>query len=188
MWVLGGVSGREWSPPADGALSPTPRTSEKLVKAPRDGCAAGTPGPRCLLCMCVLDVDTAGVSSPSQRAGGGAPASGCWGSAAPEVPSAPLCLQTVPQLLGLRPPRSFPRRSPPSHRLRHPCPAAAPGWAGPGTAAGRESLPCPVSPTPHGWHLAAARGRGCPRALAEGRSCSQRILLTQGGGPPGPCD
>nr|XP_058901951.1 cytoplasmic tRNA 2-thiolation protein 2 [Kogia breviceps] len=35
------------------------RTSEKLLKAPRDGCAAGTPGPRCLLCMCVLDVDTA---------------------------------------------------------------------------------------------------------------------------------
>uniref|UniRef100_A0A8C0NS71 Cytoplasmic tRNA 2-thiolation protein 2 n=2 Tax=Canis lupus familiaris TaxID=9615 RepID=A0A8C0NS71_CANLF len=32
------------------------RTSEKLVKAPRDGCAAG---PRCLLCMCSLDVDTA---------------------------------------------------------------------------------------------------------------------------------
>ncbi|EFB15522.1 hypothetical protein PANDA_001215, partial [Ailuropoda melanoleuca] len=32
------------------------RTSEKLVKAPRDGCAAG---PRCLLCMCLLDVDTA---------------------------------------------------------------------------------------------------------------------------------
>ncbi|XP_007468535.1 PREDICTED: cytoplasmic tRNA 2-thiolation protein 2 [Lipotes vexillifer] len=35
------------------------RTSEKLVKAPRDGCAAGPPSPRCLLCMCVLDVDTA---------------------------------------------------------------------------------------------------------------------------------
>uniref|UniRef100_A0A8B9Z6X6 Cytoplasmic tRNA 2-thiolation protein 2 n=1 Tax=Bos mutus grunniens TaxID=30521 RepID=A0A8B9Z6X6_BOSMU len=32
------------------------RTSEKLVKAPRAGCAAG---PRCLLCMCTLDVDTA---------------------------------------------------------------------------------------------------------------------------------
>ncbi|KAI4558992.1 hypothetical protein MJT46_013634 [Ovis ammon polii x Ovis aries] len=32
------------------------RTSEKLVKAPRDGCVAG---PRCLLCMCTLDVDTA---------------------------------------------------------------------------------------------------------------------------------
>uniref|UniRef100_A0A8C6CU31 Cytoplasmic tRNA 2-thiolation protein 2 n=1 Tax=Moschus moschiferus TaxID=68415 RepID=A0A8C6CU31_MOSMO len=32
------------------------RTSEKLVKAPRDGCAAG---PRCLLCLCTLDVDTA---------------------------------------------------------------------------------------------------------------------------------
>ncbi|VCW97587.1 unnamed protein product [Gulo gulo] len=32
------------------------RTSEKLVKAPRDGRAAG---PRCLLCMCSLDVDSA---------------------------------------------------------------------------------------------------------------------------------
>uniref|UniRef100_A0A8C5LFY7 Cytoplasmic tRNA 2-thiolation protein 2 n=1 Tax=Jaculus jaculus TaxID=51337 RepID=A0A8C5LFY7_JACJA len=30
------------------------RTSEKLVKAPREGCADG---PRCLLCMCVLDID-----------------------------------------------------------------------------------------------------------------------------------
>ncbi|XP_003735400.2 cytoplasmic tRNA 2-thiolation protein 2 isoform X2 [Callithrix jacchus] len=35
------------------------RTSEKLAKAPRDGPAAGTCGPRCLLCMCTLDVDTA---------------------------------------------------------------------------------------------------------------------------------
>uniref|UniRef100_A0A8C3WK16 Cytoplasmic tRNA 2-thiolation protein 2 n=1 Tax=Catagonus wagneri TaxID=51154 RepID=A0A8C3WK16_9CETA len=35
------------------------RTSEKLLKAPRDGFAAGPPGPRCLLCMCVLDVDSA---------------------------------------------------------------------------------------------------------------------------------
>ncbi|XP_012513144.1 PREDICTED: cytoplasmic tRNA 2-thiolation protein 2 isoform X2 [Propithecus coquereli] len=32
------------------------RTSEKLAKAPRDGRAAG---PRCLLCMCALDVDDA---------------------------------------------------------------------------------------------------------------------------------
>ncbi|XP_062965419.1 cytoplasmic tRNA 2-thiolation protein 2 isoform X2 [Cynocephalus volans] len=35
------------------------RTSEKLVKAPRDGHAAGSPGPRCLLCMCTLDIDAA---------------------------------------------------------------------------------------------------------------------------------
>ncbi|KAB1260255.1 Cytoplasmic tRNA 2-thiolation protein 2 [Camelus dromedarius] len=35
------------------------RTSEKLVKAPRDGCAASPPGPRCLLCLCTLDVDSA---------------------------------------------------------------------------------------------------------------------------------
>ncbi|XP_008838763.1 cytoplasmic tRNA 2-thiolation protein 2 isoform X1 [Nannospalax galili] len=35
------------------------RTSEKLVKAPREGCAAGPSGPHCLLCMCVLDIDTA---------------------------------------------------------------------------------------------------------------------------------
>lgn len=60
------------------------RTSEKLVKAPRDGCAAG---PRCLLCMCTLDVDaadsatafgaqTSGFSQtqpPTPRAGAGAP-------------------------------------------------------------------------------------------------------------------
>uniref|UniRef100_A0A2I3G5H6 Cytoplasmic tRNA 2-thiolation protein 2 n=1 Tax=Nomascus leucogenys TaxID=61853 RepID=A0A2I3G5H6_NOMLE len=35
------------------------RTSEKLVKAPRDGPAAGDSSPRCLLCMCALDVDAA---------------------------------------------------------------------------------------------------------------------------------
>ncbi|XP_058384444.1 cytoplasmic tRNA 2-thiolation protein 2 isoform X1 [Diceros bicornis minor] len=39
-------------------ISTVYRTSEKLVKTPRDGCAAGPPGPRCLLCMCTLDVDT----------------------------------------------------------------------------------------------------------------------------------
>ncbi|ERE77828.1 cytoplasmic tRNA 2-thiolation protein 2 [Cricetulus griseus] len=35
------------------------RTSEKLVKAPRDSCATGPSGPNCLLCMCTLDIDTA---------------------------------------------------------------------------------------------------------------------------------
>ncbi|XP_019510048.1 PREDICTED: cytoplasmic tRNA 2-thiolation protein 2 isoform X1 [Hipposideros armiger] len=35
------------------------RTSEKLVKAPRDSSAGVPPGPRCLLCMCTLDIDTA---------------------------------------------------------------------------------------------------------------------------------
>lgn len=35
------------------------RTSEKLVKAPRGGCATGPSGPNCLLCMCALDIDTA---------------------------------------------------------------------------------------------------------------------------------
>lgn len=35
------------------------RTSEKLVKAPRDGCTTGPSGPSCLLCMCALDIDTA---------------------------------------------------------------------------------------------------------------------------------
>ncbi|XP_054444925.1 cytoplasmic tRNA 2-thiolation protein 2 [Pteronotus mesoamericanus] len=35
------------------------RTSEKLIKAPRDGSAGDPPGPRCLLCMCALDIDTA---------------------------------------------------------------------------------------------------------------------------------
>lgn len=55
------------------------RTSEKLVKAPRDGCAAG---PRCLLCMCLLDIDTAG-----SYGGGGALVCGIWGPA-PRGPSA----------------------------------------------------------------------------------------------------
>ncbi|KAL1785017.1 cytoplasmic tRNA 2-thiolation protein 2 [Sigmodon hispidus] len=35
------------------------RTSEKLVKAPREGCVTGPTGPNCLLCMCTLDIDTA---------------------------------------------------------------------------------------------------------------------------------
>nr|XP_027789035.2 cytoplasmic tRNA 2-thiolation protein 2 isoform X1 [Marmota flaviventris] len=39
-------------------ISTVYRTSEKLVKAPREGCAAGPAGPRCLLCLCALDVDT----------------------------------------------------------------------------------------------------------------------------------
>ncbi|KAM8775200.1 cytoplasmic tRNA 2-thiolation protein 2 isoform 2-T2 [Rhynchonycteris naso] len=35
------------------------RTSEKLVKAPREGSAGGPPDTPCLLCMCTLDIDTA---------------------------------------------------------------------------------------------------------------------------------
>ncbi|KAM7058715.1 cytoplasmic tRNA 2-thiolation protein 2 isoform 1-T1 [Molossus nigricans] len=40
-------------------ISTVYRTSEKLVKAPRDGSADGPPGARCLLCTCTLDIDTA---------------------------------------------------------------------------------------------------------------------------------
>ncbi|XP_032743617.1 cytoplasmic tRNA 2-thiolation protein 2 isoform X3 [Rattus rattus] len=40
-------------------ISTVYRTSEKLVKAPREGCATGPSGPNCLLCMCALDVDNA---------------------------------------------------------------------------------------------------------------------------------
>ncbi|XP_023560956.1 cytoplasmic tRNA 2-thiolation protein 2 isoform X2 [Octodon degus] len=35
------------------------RTSEKLAKAPRESCAEGPQGPRCLLCLCTLDIDAA---------------------------------------------------------------------------------------------------------------------------------
>ncbi|XP_003460962.2 cytoplasmic tRNA 2-thiolation protein 2 isoform X2 [Cavia porcellus] len=35
------------------------RTSEKLVKAPREDCAGEPEGPRCLLCLCILDIDAA---------------------------------------------------------------------------------------------------------------------------------
>nr|XP_048271033.1 cytoplasmic tRNA 2-thiolation protein 2-like [Myodes glareolus] len=34
------------------------RTSEKLVKAPREGCASGPSSSSCLLCTCALDIDT----------------------------------------------------------------------------------------------------------------------------------
>ncbi|XP_070119256.1 cytoplasmic tRNA 2-thiolation protein 2 isoform X4 [Equus przewalskii] len=104
------------------------RTSEKLVKAPRDGCAAGPPGPRCLLCMCALDIDTAGLCLPSP--GCSEEGTGEWvlGFSSPLVPSAPLYLQTVPRLLGLRLPCICPRRSPPPHRPLHP--AVLQGWGG----------------------------------------------------------
>ncbi|XP_042558138.1 cytoplasmic tRNA 2-thiolation protein 2 [Dipodomys spectabilis] len=39
-------------------ISTVYRTSEKLAKSPREGCAAGPPGSHCLLCMCALDIDT----------------------------------------------------------------------------------------------------------------------------------
>lgn len=112
-------------PQPDGALcsvSHALRTSEKLVKAPRDGCAAG---PRCLLCLCTLDVDASGLCG-----GGGVPASESWGPA-PRGSSACLCLQIVPRLLGLRP-RISPRRIPPplGLRLGHPQ-----RWAVPRSAA-----------------------------------------------------
>ncbi|KAG3256699.1 cytosolic thiouridylase subunit 2, transcript variant X2 [Ictidomys tridecemlineatus] len=89
-------------------ISTVYRTSEKLVKAPREGRAAGPAGPRCLLCLCALDVDTDGLHL------------GCWvgegvgvGSGAPGS----LCLQTVPQLLELRP-RVSPRHCCPPRQLR----------------------------------------------------------------------
>ncbi|XP_043840138.1 cytoplasmic tRNA 2-thiolation protein 2 isoform X2 [Dromiciops gliroides] len=40
-------------------ISTVYRTSEKLVKAPRDGDAASPEPARCLLCMCTLDIDSA---------------------------------------------------------------------------------------------------------------------------------
>ncbi|XP_027946846.1 cytoplasmic tRNA 2-thiolation protein 2 isoform X1 [Eumetopias jubatus] len=77
------------------------RTSEKLVKAPRDGCASG---PRCLLCMCSLDVDTADSATafgaqtqdfsqmqpPTPLAEAGAPTMPCRSA---EVGRAPNCCQ-----------------------------------------------------------------------------------------------
>nr|XP_026257627.1 cytoplasmic tRNA 2-thiolation protein 2 isoform X2 [Urocitellus parryii] len=48
-------------------ISTVYRTSEKLVKAPREGCAAGPTGPRCLLCLCALDVDTDAFGAQTSR-------------------------------------------------------------------------------------------------------------------------
>ncbi|XP_025124306.2 cytoplasmic tRNA 2-thiolation protein 2 isoform X2 [Bubalus bubalis] len=58
------------------------RTSEKLVKAPRDGCAAG---PRCLLCMCTLDVDTADADPCHTGWGGCRALLLCWNWWGPQL-------------------------------------------------------------------------------------------------------
>lgn len=137
-WGSGQAGARLWL--TGGASVPCPhtsRTSEKLVKAPRDGNAGGPPGPRCLLCMCALDIDTAGLCCIFSGFMGGR-GTGEWvlGFTNPEVPSVHFCLQIVPRLLGPRPHIS-PRCSPPPHQLRHPPhPAALQGWAGPRAVAG----------------------------------------------------
>lgn len=137
--------------------------------------------------MCTLDVDTAGSSSPGVVLGRGTRECS-WGFVAPKVPSAPLCLQTAPRLLGLRPHIS-PRCSPLSHRPgRLPGPAAVPGWAGPPAAAGGESLPRPVMPPHPLWSVPG----GCtvwvrPGVLPEGRA-RRSVQLSLQRGPPGPGD
>lgn len=164
----GRVVGAE--PQPDRALHPvchTLRTSEKLVKAPRDGCAAG---PRCLLCMCTLDVDAAGLCG-----GGGAPASGRRGRV-PRGSSAFLRLQIVPRLSGPRPPVS-PRRSPPPHGLglEHPQRWAAPRTAarGLGPAGGKARPVLPPRPAPR-----SCPGRGValpgPNLGGHVQLCSRR--------------
>lgn len=90
------------------------------------------------------------------------------GGPAPRGPSAYLCLQIVPQLLGLRPRISRRRRPPPRElRLGHlQGPAVLQAWAGPRTVgrgpgpAGGESLPDPM--LPRGWPHAAGQGRCVP--------------------------
>lgn len=187
-------------------ISTVYRTSEKLVKAPRDGCAAGPPGPRCLLCMCTLDVDTVGLCLLSPGCSGEGIGQWVVGFSGPPVPSAPLCLQTAPRLLGLRLPCISPRCSPLPHCPRYP--PVLQGWAGHRAAAGwpgpvrGESLPCPVPL--HGWPLVVARGEGAgghlgttawaepSLAVTSGPSlrattrCTGPALLLQGG-PPSPC-
>ncbi|XP_032012101.1 cytoplasmic tRNA 2-thiolation protein 2 isoform X2 [Hylobates moloch] len=69
------------------------RTSEKLVKAPRDGPAAGDSSPRCLLCMCALDVDAAGPFHALGVMGGGSQGVGV-GAQQPQAPSAPGSLSS----------------------------------------------------------------------------------------------
>ncbi|XP_039082806.1 cytoplasmic tRNA 2-thiolation protein 2 isoform X2 [Hyaena hyaena] len=71
------------------------RTSEKLVKAPRDGCAAG---PRCLLCLCTLDVDasdsaTAFGAQTSDFSQTHPPTPGAEAGTPTEVGSAQVCCQ-----------------------------------------------------------------------------------------------
>lgn len=103
------------------------------------------------------------------------------GGVAAGGPSAYLCLQTVPLLLGLRP-RISPRHSPPPHWLRlgqPPCPAVLQKWAGPRSAARvpccaeGESIPILL----HSQLPAAGQGRWDslgPQAGAQVQLCSHR--------------
>ncbi|KAG8508151.1 Cytoplasmic tRNA 2-thiolation protein 2 [Galemys pyrenaicus] len=63
-------------------ISTVYRTSEKLLKAPRDVSTPRAPAPCCLLCCCALDVDTAGL---------------CWARGGHGVQSSAL---TTPVLAG----------------------------------------------------------------------------------------
>lgn len=137
--------------------------------------------------MCTLDVDTAGPSSPGVVLGRGTRECS-WGFVAPKVPSAPLCLQTAPQLLGLRPHIS-PRCSPLSRRPgRLPGPAAVPGWAGPPAATGGESLPRPVVPPTPLWSAPGGCTVWVRAGVLPGGRARRSVQLSLQRGPPGPGD
>lgn len=131
--------------PVPVVCAPAHRTSEKLVKAPREGCATGPSGHNCLLCMCALDIDTAGTCRAFLECCGG------WLFGCPRSLS-PSLLQTVPRPSVLSPPHMSPRCC--LLRLRClPHPAVVQGRVRPrattGVLAGGKTLPvsCPVG----GW-------------------------------------
>ncbi|XP_048210908.1 cytoplasmic tRNA 2-thiolation protein 2 [Perognathus longimembris pacificus] len=166
------------------------RTSEKLAKSPREGCAAGPPGPHCLLCMCALDIDTDDSATafgaqtalrlsktpPAER--GSAPKTPpAERGSAPKTPpaergSAP---KTPPAERGSAP------KTPPAERGSSPSPCCA---AGRGLACCREEAPACVTEqlcyscrvtmkdVPHQDSLP-------PYILAEAQFRRQRDLVTQ---------
>lgn len=130
-----------WSPrgrgPSPGS-SPRPQDQREAAQGPQGRLRGRPPG--------------APLSALYVRSGRGhgwsvLPLAGCLGGGAlvsARRGSACLCLQTVPQLLGHRPPHTSLQHSPPSQRPgRLAGPAAVHRWAGPRAAAG-ESPPCPV--------------------------------------------
>ncbi|XP_074142308.1 cytoplasmic tRNA 2-thiolation protein 2 isoform X2 [Sminthopsis crassicaudata] len=97
-------------------ISTVYRTSEKLVKAPRNGGAAGPMTARCLLCMCTLDIDSAdsatafGAQTSEHLSQKPAPAP----APPPGAPGRPCCARgTEPLRACCRGPRPAPGREEP---------------------------------------------------------------------------
>lgn len=160
-------SPRPW--PESWFLSPPPGPARSCSRPPG---TASRPAPRgpavCSVCALWTWTRLVCAATGGVLGGGGALVSARRGSAC-------LCLQTVPQLLGHRPPHTSLQHSPPSQRPgRLTGPAAVHRWAGPRAAAG-ESPPCPV-PLPTVGYTPA---RAPPHRAFSHREAARACVIEQ---------